>query len=67
MSAAEQLPKIFELLLTTKPEGTGLGLFNVREIVVAHGGTIMVESVEGQGTTFTLAQPRTAGQALTTP
>jgi two-component system OmpR family sensor kinase len=54
-------------LFTTNPEGTGLGLFNVREIVVAHGGTIMVESVEGQGTTFTLALPRTAGQALTTP
>ena len=44
---AEQLPKIFEPLYTTKLEGTGLGLFIVHEIVAAHGGTILVESVEG--------------------
>ena len=42
---------------TTKPGGTGLGLYIVREILVAHGGGVAVESVEGQGTTFILMFP----------
>jgi signal transduction histidine kinase len=57
---AEQLPHIFEPLYTTKPEGTGLGLYLMQEIMAAHGGRVTVESVVGQGTTFTLALPRTA-------
>ena len=56
---AEQLPHIFEPLYTTKPEGTGLGLYLMQEIVAAHGGKVMVESVVEQGTTFTLTLPRT--------
>ena len=54
---AEQMPQIFEPLYTTKPGGTGLGLYIVREILVAHGGRVAVESVEGQGTTFILMFP----------
>jgi len=52
--AAEHLPKIFEPLYTTKPGGTGLGLYIVQEILAAHGGQVSVESGRGQGTTFTL-------------
>jgi signal transduction histidine kinase len=37
--------------------GTGLGLFGVREIVQAHGGTIHVESEEGRGSTFVVRLP----------
>jgi signal transduction histidine kinase len=55
---AAQLPHIFEPLYTTKPEGTGLGLYIVREIVMAHAGEITVQSVEGHGTTFLLILPR---------
>ena len=39
---------------TLKSGGTGLGLYIVQEIVAAHGGQVMVESVVGQGTTFTV-------------
>jgi signal transduction histidine kinase len=54
---AEQLGQIFEPLYTTKPEGTGLGLYIVQEIVEAHGGQVTVDSVVGQGTTFTVTLP----------
>ncbi|MCL6453267.1 MAG: cell wall metabolism sensor histidine kinase WalK [Alicyclobacillus sp.] len=37
--------------------GTGLGLAITRHIVMEHGGDIMVESCEGQGTTFTVTLP----------
>lgn len=37
--------------------GLGLGLYITRELVVAHGGRIGVESVEGQGTIFSIALP----------
>jgi PAS domain S-box-containing protein len=63
--AAERLERIFEPLYTTKPGGTGLGLYIVQQIVAAHGGQITVTSVEGQGTTFTLTLPRAlAGESL---
>ena len=55
---------IFEPFTTTKPQGTGLGLTIVRQIVAAHKGTLTYHSVPGQGTTFTLvlplSQPETA-------
>jgi PAS domain S-box-containing protein len=60
--AAERLERIFEPLYTTKPGGTGLGLYIVREIVAAHGGQITVASVEGQGTTFTITLPRASAE-----
>lgn len=37
--------------------GTGLGLFIVRHLVEAHGGTVMVDSQPGEGTTFTAHLP----------
>ena len=62
--AAERLERIFEPLYTTKPGGTGLGLYIVREIVAAHGGQITVASVEGQGTTFTKLPRALAKESL---
>jgi signal transduction histidine kinase len=51
------LAQIFEPLYTTKPGGTGLGLYIVQEIIAAHGGRATVASVEGRGMTFTITLP----------
>jgi signal transduction histidine kinase len=59
---ADQLPHIFEKFYRGKEAegqavGLGLGLYMVRSTVEAHGGQVTVESVEGQGVTFTLRLP----------
>jgi two-component system sensor kinase FixL len=48
----------FEPFMTTKKEGTGIGLVIVRQIVTAHGGNISYRSRPGEGTTFHLELPR---------
>ncbi len=56
------VPSIFEWFqrgrnVTGKVAGTGVGLAAVREIVQQHGGSIDVESREGEGSTFTVRLP----------
>lgn len=53
------MQKAFEPFFTTKAvgKGTGLGLFLSRETVLAHGGSLSLESEVGRGTTVTITLP----------
>jgi signal transduction histidine kinase len=56
---SDQLSKIFEPYYTTKEldKGTGLGLAITKKVIELHGGSINVESTEGEGTTFSVRLP----------
>lgn len=60
---AEQQDKIFTRffrahnVVRMRADGTGLGLYIVRNIVLKHGGDVWFESEEGKGTTFTFSVP----------
>jgi signal transduction histidine kinase len=47
----------FEPFVTTKKEGTGIGLVIVRQILTAHEGRISYRSTPGKGTTFRVELP----------
>ena len=53
------MQKAFEPFFTTKAvgKGTGLGLFLSRETVLAHGGSLLLESETGHGTTVIVTLP----------
>jgi signal transduction histidine kinase len=53
----EVMARAFEAFYTTKRKGTGLGLAVSRQIVLAHGGDVRLESAPGKGTTFTIYLP----------
>jgi PAS domain S-box-containing protein len=64
----EVRPRIFDPFFTTKPVGVGLGLglSICHGIVTNHGGTIIVESAVGRGSTFRVTLPALA-QATAAP
>jgi signal transduction histidine kinase/DNA-binding response OmpR family regulator len=60
---SEEVPRVFERFHRVERtrgrtyEGSGIGLSLVRELVAMHGGKVTVDSVVGQGTTFTVSLP----------
>jgi signal transduction histidine kinase len=54
---AEVIDTIFEPFVSTKEDGTGLGLFISYGIIQNHNGSIQVNSAVGTGTTFTIRLP----------
>ena len=63
----DAVDELFTPFFTTKPpgEGTGLGLSISHGIVERHGGRIDVESVRGEGSTFTVVLPLDGARAAT--
>ena len=53
----EQADRMFRPFFTTKPNGTGLGLFICRSIVEAHGGRLSVSPVHPHGSVFQVMLP----------
>lgn len=62
-----QMDKLFEKFfradnaLRFQTSGSGLGLYVVKNIIRAHGGSVRAESEENKGTTFTLELPAKVG------
>ena len=60
---ARELPRLFERFHRVENtrsrthEGSGIGLALVQELVRLHGGTVRVESIEGNGSTFIVSVP----------
>ncbi len=59
----EKRERIFDLFYSSKPESLGFGLWDAKRIVLAHGGSIEVESELGKGTTFKIRLPKSRGPA----
>jgi putative PEP-CTERM system histidine kinase len=57
MSAAFLKDSLFRPFQSTKKKGLGIGMYQCRMIVEAHGGSIRVESEAGTGTTFRVSFP----------
>ena len=65
---ADQMPFLFERFFRAhrgRFDGSGLGLYNVQQIVHAHNGQVWAESEEGRGSTFTFTLPLAAEASAT--
>lgn len=55
--SAHVMDKLFQPFVTTREQGTGLGLANVKKIVEMHGGQVTARNLDGGGALFTLRIP----------
>lgn len=53
----QRIEQVFEPFYTSKSSGSGIGLSIVQNVVLEHKGAIRLESVPGQGTTFSVYLP----------
>jgi signal transduction histidine kinase len=53
----EELARVWEPYVTTKPGGTGLGLAIARQTILAHGGAVSAQSDPEHGTTIAFVLP----------
>jgi len=60
--APEVQERIFTMHFTTKPSGTGIGLYVARAVVESNGGEIRLHSHLGRGTTFEIELPAMAAE-----
>jgi signal transduction histidine kinase len=51
------LDSLFHPSQTSRPGGLGIGLYQCKQIVVGHGGTIQIQSELGKGTQVKIALP----------
>jgi signal transduction histidine kinase len=54
---SDQLARIWDPYVTSKPGGTGLGLAIARQTVLAHDGVVAADSIPGQGTAIRFVLP----------
>jgi signal transduction histidine kinase len=59
--------RLFQPFFTTKPHGTGLGLFVSRQVVEEMGGRLRYRTEPGEGSTFTVVLPAIAASSLPSP
>jgi len=59
---AEAEEQVFEPFFSTKDRGTGLGLYLIREIVMAHDGKVALRSIKPHGAQATVLLPRLRGE-----
>lgn len=63
----EYRERIFEPFFTSRPDGTGLGLAVVRSVARAHGGDVVLDTVDNTGACFVVHLPLAGTAVQTSP
>ncbi len=63
----DNVPRVFDPFFSTWPGRQGLGLARVQAVVLAHGGSVEIDSAPAPGTTIRVMWPAAAVAAVATP